>query len=460
MNLRQVYGYYSRDDVKNFLFNFGKDREVVGVFRSGGFSKRPNVIIYPNDVLAMVKTGIIEFHGSLEHWSQPMSLKSDNYDQLRTGWDLVLDIDCKLFEHGKIASEAFMWGLKRCDLKGASIKFTGGTGFHIGIPWISLPKEVDYKPTAKQYPDLARTIALYLKEIARERFEGKLLKEFSAEDLSKQVNKPLGRIFTEDGIDPYEIVDVDPILLSPRHFFRLPYSLNSKTFFVSLPIKAKDLGEFERMKSKPEKVKVDEGFLDAGEEGEASTLVMEASDWWARKSVAEKDEIKDREWENVRKMGYHWIERSNVGEFKRPIRRKEFVHVVPKSLFPPCVKNISAGLADGKKRSVFALINFLRSSNWDWESIEKYLFEWNEKNSPPLRENLIRSNIRWHKNRNQKILPSNCFKDESRENGYYEDFGVCKPDERCKKIKNPVNYARSMLREKKPKRKARKRRSA
>jgi len=454
MNPRQVYEYYSREDIRNFITDFSKNREVTGVFRSGGFSQRPNVILYPNDVLAMVKTGIIEFHGSLEHWSNPMSLKSGNYDQLRTGWDLVLDIDCKLFEHGKIASEAFLWGLKRCDLKGVSIKFTGGTGFHIGIPWISFPKEVDYKPTAKQYPDMARTMALYLKEFVRERFERNLLKEFSAEDLSKQVNKPLGKIFTDDGIDPYEVVDVDPILLSPRHFFRLPYSMNIKTFLVSLPIKANDLADFERMKSKPEKVKVEEGFLDTGEEGEASTLVMEASDWWARKSVAEKDEIKDREWEKVRRMGYHWIRREDLGVFKRTGPREEFKDVVPRKLFPPCIKNISEGLPDGKKRSLFTLINFLRSSNWDWDKIEKYLFEWNEKNSPPLRENLIRSNIRWHKNRNQKILPSNCFKDDARKDGYYTEFGVCKPDERCRKIKNPVNYARSMLKKKKPKRKA------
>ena len=171
MNLRKIYEYYSREDVKKFIFEFSKNREVTGVFRSGGFSQRPNVIQYPDDILAMVNTGIIEFHGSLEHWSQPMNLKSDNYEQLRTGWDLILDIDCKLFEHGKIASEAFLRGIRRHEINNASIKFTGGTGFHIGIPWESLPKEVDYKSTVKKYPDLARIIARYLKEFVRERFE-------------------------------------------------------------------------------------------------------------------------------------------------------------------------------------------------------------------------------------------------------------------------------------------------
>lgn len=445
MNLRKIYEYYSREDVKNFIFEFSKNREVTGVFRSGGFSQRPNVIQYPDDILAMVKTGIIEFHGSLEHWSQPMNLKSDNQDKLRTGWDLILDIDCKLFEHGKIASEAFIWGLKKHNIKGISIKFTGGTGFHIGIPWRSFPKEVDYKPVAKQYPDLPRTIALYLKYYVNERFERNILKQFSVEDLSHQVNKPIGEIFTEDGIDPFQIVDVDPILISPRHFFRVPYSLNRKTFLVSVPIKPGDLENFKKMDAKPEGLEAKEGFLDVYETGEASMFVMEASDWWARKSKAEKDEIKDKEWEKVRNMGYHWIKRSDVGKFKRTGPRKEFKEIVPESLFPPCIKNISAGLPDGRKRSLFIIINFLRSSNWTWEDIEKYIFEWNEKNKPPLRENLLRSHIRWSRNRNESIPPPNCFKDDAKEEGYYKDFDVCKPDNRCKSIKNPVTYARSMI---------------
>jgi hypothetical protein len=424
---------------------------VTGVFRSGGFSQRPNVIQYSKDITAMVKTGVIEFHGSLEHWSQPMSLKSDNYDKLRTGWDLILDVDCKLFEHGKIASEAFLWGLRKHEIKGVSIKFTGGTGFHIGIPWESFPKELDYKPMVKRYPDFPRTIIRYLKEFARERFEKNILKQFSVEDLSRQVNKPLGQIFTEDGIDPFQIVDVDPILISPRHFFRLPYSLNNKTFLVSVPIKIKDLESFKKMDAKPEGLKVEEGFLDKYGKEEANILVIQASDWWGRISRNEKDKILDQEFENARKRGFYWIKRSEIEKLKRTGTREEFKTFVPKKLFPPCMKNISKGLPDGRKRSLFVLINFLRSSNWNWDEIEKFIFEWNDKNKPPLRENLLRSHIRWSRNRNESIPPPNCFKDDSKEEGYYKNFGVCEPDNRCEAIKNPVTYPRSMIKKEKPK---------
>ncbi|NIO20409.1 MAG: hypothetical protein GTN76_06620 [Candidatus Aenigmarchaeota archaeon] len=440
MNLKDVYGYYSNEKLRDFIVSFSKDREVTGVFRNGNFSQRPNVILYPNDILAMVKTGVVEFHCSLERWSQPMSLVSENYDKLRIGWDLILDVDCKLFEHGKIASEAFIWGLKKHGISNVFLKFTGGTGFHIGIPWESFPEKVDYKPTEKQYPELARKMVFYLKEFVKERFESKVLKKFSAEDLSKQVNKPLGKILTDEGIEPYEVVDVDPILISPRHFFRLPYSINRKTFLVSLPIKSDELEDFKKMDAKPEKVKFKEGFLNRHKKEEADTLVLESSDWWAMKSADEKHEIINEQLEKLRRIGYRWIDQEDLKKFKvmgPEGRRKIFI---PEKLFPPCIKNISKGLTDGKKRSLFTILNFLRSSNWNWEDIEKFVNEWNKKNNPPLRENYIRSQLRWHRARGKQILPPNCLHP-----GWYEDFGVCKPDTICggkeKTVKNPVNYA-------------------
>lgn len=447
MNLKEVYAYYSDEELRKFIADFSKNREVTGVFRNGNFSQRPNVILYPNDVLAMVKTGVVEFHCSLERWSQPMSLGSGNYDRLRIGWDLILDIDCKLFEHGKIASEAFIWGLKKHGISNVFLKFTGGTGFHIGIPWESFPEKVDYQLTVRQYPELARKIIFYLKEFVRDRMESKILKKFSAEELSRQVNKPLGKILTDEGIDPYEIVDVDPILISPRHFFRMPYSLNRKTFLVSLPIKPDELEDFKKMDAKPKKVKFKEGFLNEFEKDEASTLVLEASDWWAMKSADEKHKIINEQLEKLRKMGYRWIEQEDIKKFRIMGPEKRQRTFIPEKLFPPCIKGITKGLSDGRKRSLFTLINFLRSSKWEWKDIEKYITEWNERNKPPLRENYIRSQLRWHRARGKQIPPPNCLHP-----GWYEDFGVCKPDNICggkeKSVKNPLNYALKLMKRK------------
>jgi len=425
MDLRKVYEYYSREDVQNFLVDFVRNREVAGVFRNGNFSQRPNVILYPNDITAMVKTGVVEFHGSIERWSQPMNLRQDNHDQLRIGWDMIFDIDCHLFEHGKIASEAFIWGMRKHDIKSVSVKFTGGTGFHIGIPWESIPKTIDYRPSVGLYPELARKIIMYLKDFVYERLERNLFKKYSAEEISHQVNKPLGKILTDEGMNVYEVVDVDPVLISPRHLFRLPYSLNAKTFLVSLPIKLEKLGEFERMGAKTDAVKVEKGFLESREANEAELLIAETIDWSVRtKKKAER-------------------KKERTFEITRP---------VPVESFPPCIKEIMKGLSDGRKRSVFVILNFLRSSKWTWDDIEKFIMEWNSKNKPPLRENYIRSQVRWHRARGSK-LPPNCLNE-----GWYKSFGVCIPDEICRRVKNPVNYAISGLARKETQRRPAKRR--
>ncbi|MCK4714138.1 MAG: hypothetical protein KAT35_01065, partial [Candidatus Aenigmarchaeota archaeon] len=67
-----ILEYYSRQDVQDALLQLGKDREVIGVFRNGGFGSRPNVILYPQDIVAMARSGVAEFHSSLERWSNPM----------------------------------------------------------------------------------------------------------------------------------------------------------------------------------------------------------------------------------------------------------------------------------------------------------------------------------------------------------------------------------------------------
>ena len=108
---------------------------------------------------------------------------------------------------------------------------------------------------------------------------------------------------------------------------------------------------------------------------------------------------------------------------------------IPDVFFPPCIEKMLSGLEDGKKRSIFILINFLKSVGWSYELIEEKIKEWNKKNPDPLKETIIVGQLRYHK-RSEKILPPNC------ENKmYYIDMRVCNPDNLCKRVKNPVNYA-------------------
>ena len=59
--------------------------------------------------------------------------------------------------------------------------------------------------------------------------------------------------------------------------------------------------------------------------------------------------------------------------------------------------------------------------------MEKLLIEWNQKNAPPLRDNYIRTHVRWYQGRlragQKKLMPPSCAKE-----GYYVSIGVCHPD--------------------------------
>ncbi len=462
MNPGQIIAdYYGREDIQEAMISFSKDREVVGVYNSGSFSTRPNVIIYPKEIMAMVKTGVIEFHSSVERWRQPMSLRYDNYDSLRKGWDLILDMDCEAFEHGKLASEVVIWALRRHGVHNVSIKFTGGTGFHIGIPWESIPNNVDYKQTVTQYPEMARTVARYLKHYLRERMEKaffdkyKLEEHSNLESLSKQINIPIERIQTKEGIDPYLIADIDPILISPRHLFRMPYSLNKKSFLVSLPIKPFGLNEFQKEMAMPEKIRTDIGFLKNSEPGEADMLIAKSVEWWSRQTREEKEKIIDKEIESLKMRGFDtkYIDRKEIEKYKtsRTREKGDIEGELTEEFFPPCIKKINEGLPDGRKRSMFIMVNFLRTMNWTWEKINKYVDDWNSKNMPPLQENYVRSQMRWHSARKEKLPPPNCEAP-----GRYIDIGICIPDHTCggeaRTIKNPINYSKRLYAKQKPRR--------
>jgi DNA primase large subunit len=225
----------------------------------------------------------------------------------------------------------------------------------------------------------------------------------------------------DDGIDPFRIANVDPILISPRHLFRMPYSLHEKTHLVSLPLLPGDLPDFKREDASPDKVRTGAGWLDKSTPNEAGMLVVEAVDWWAKEKMRKET---------------------------RARRSLTLKSPVPIQLAPPCVQNILKGLSDGKKRSLFILINYLSSLKWGWDEISAELDKWNEKNRPPLRESYIRGQVRWHSNKKKPLPPPNCGN-----LGYYEDFGACKPDDLCggqkKSIKNPINYALRKMKRKK-----------
>jgi len=432
-SVQRSWNWYSRESVQRAILEIAKNREVVSVFADSKFGKRPDVLNYPGDILQAVAQGTISFHGSVERWQQPMKLDvgqpKTELDALRIGWDVFIDPDVENFEIGKIVTKQIVEAFKDHGVSSYSIKFTGGKGFHIGIPFESLPEKINMQPTTLLYPDMLQKIIEYLKHYIEDMLREELMALATPAEISQKVNKPLNDIVGKNGLDPFKIVSMD--IFSSRHLFRLPYSLHEKTFLVSLPLRLEALDKFEREDAMPEKVKVEERFLTPKAVHDAEPLIIEALDWASKHVIEVKQEL--------------------------PRMKVMQTGMVSEEYFPPCVYNIFKGLTDGKKRSVFVLINFLRNMGWDIDKMEKRLVEWNQKNYPVLRNNYLRSQLRWHTRQEKSLLPPNCDNPN-----FYTNYKVCTPDEICRggtdkiTIKNPVSYPfRKMKRSGKKKKKKR-----
>jgi len=413
MRLSEIIRYYSNKDICSELLRLAKDREVAVQF-STGFGKRPDVLQFASDITKQIRSGATSFHCSEERWSTPLALsptmEKSALDTLRIGFDLVLDIDCKILEWGTVCAKLLLQALKWHGVDNYSIKFSGGTGWHVGIPYEAFPTDERIA-----FPDAPQAIAAYLKEFIRRQLSDDILElENDLKKLAEKAGKPTSQLIKDGTFDPYAVLGIDTVLISSRHLFRMPYSLNEKKWLVSLPIKEKDLDKFSTDWAKPENVtKVNVKFLDSSavKHNEASQLLMQAFDW----------QIRTKE------------------KFTAPgkIVKVEYENKVPPEAFAPCMKCILQGLPDGRKRSLFALINFLKNAKWSWPEIEQFVYNWNNINKPPLKIGYVKSQLAWHLRSGQKIPPPNC-------RDFYKDIGVCNPDRICDRIKNPLSYPKFM----------------
>ncbi len=406
MKTTEIIKYYSREDVREKIFQTAKSREVIIRYRDK-VGRRPNKLSSPMEILNYAKDGATSFHGTLERWSDPLKI-SDNQrelEKLRIGWDLVLDIDGTHFEFSRMAAKNLVKAIKLHGIKNVFVKFSGRGGFHIGVPFESFPEKVGKVEIAKYFPEGARIIAEYLSSIIEKPLRNEI-KKMGMDEILKLSGKTQEEIMLKDDINPFALVSIDTIAISQRHTFRLPYTLNEKSWLVSVPIEINHIEDFDFEEAKIENVKTDLGFLDSFKEGEAKRLFFLAFDF------KKKEEKKIKE--IIREYDYGKIHESN---------------------FPPCIKNMLKGLKDGRKRALFILMNFLKSMNWSYAEIEEYLLEWNQRNQPPLKENYVKTQLRWFKNKKMTYTPPSC--DNSI---YYKDIGVCEPDSICSKIKNPAQY--------------------
>ncbi len=474
MLLAKTLSWYKKRIVGEKIKLYAENKEVSVRF-GDRFGKRPNIIQHPNDVLDFAKRRATSFHCSEETWINPMMLRAGmskkEMDELRSGWDLILDIDCTYWPVAKLATHLFIQAIKDHGVNAVTCKFSGSKGFHIAVPFEAFPKKIHNQETKDWFPQGPKRIAQYLIDYlsrttlkvtdtdvvlgnfrisfkklyeelglvkddlvihVNERGEKKRINQgfeflcsscgnrISSKDDAEFMNCPrckgIMKNFSQQKheetveriLDATKLISLDTLLISARHAFRMPYSLHEKSMLVSCPVEIDKVLQFKKNDAKPENVRFDIPFLNRDViEGEAAKLVTEAFDH--NPDITREQEEKK--------------------EFEVP------TEAIPEEHFPPCIKNILKGLEDGKKRSMFILQNFLMSCGWSHEMIEERIKKWNEDNPERLRETIIVGSLRYAKQRKEILPPPNC-------RGYYQELQVCQPDNLCDKIKNPVQYAK------------------
>ncbi len=418
--------YYSRKEIQKAIFSFSQNKEVVpGYFLGGkdvGFGKRPDILEYETDVQNLALKGATSFHCSEELWKNPLNLHvgltQEELNELRVGWDLLLDIDCKFLEYGKIASWLLTEALYFHNIKNFGVKFSGSKGFHIGLSFESFPKKVKDIDIKNYFPQGPRLIAAYLKEMIRKPLREKIMEISTIKEIEEATKISEKDLIQNKEFNPFSILEIDTILISPRHLYRMPYSLNEKTGLASICIKPEQINSFKPGWAFPERV-FPKPFMPKPEENESKELILQALDWEKTNNDFKRRILNLNPNPNQIKREYSEISFSEVKEDN----------------FPPCIKNILSGVKqDGRKRALFVLLNFLKSIGYNHEQITEKINEWNKKNYKPLKDTYLRTQLDWF-SRQAKRLPPNCNLEE-----YYKGMSVCYPDGFCSKVKNPINY--------------------
>lgn len=397
--IRQItHLYYSRPEIQKAIYDFSINREISPRYFEG-FGKRPDSLQYKSDIFQLAKRGATSLHCSEELWEDPLKLSTGlnekQLNELRIGWDLLIDIDSKYLDYSKVSAQVIIEILNFHGIKNFGLKFSGSKGFHILIPWKAFPKEINGVKTSDMFPRYPRIITQYLTEKTKP-----ILIEKISE--MERPNKYIKDFSVSEKVMP------DIILVSPRHLFRMPYSLHEKTALASVVISPEELKNFQPKDADPMKIKI-KNFMPDCREGEAKELLVQALDWNNQQNPDEKETEK-------REFDFKPIKLINLSE----------------EHFPPSIKKILEGIADGKKRALFILLNFFRSIGMEKDELEKRITAWNEKNEQPLKQGYIKSQLIWSY-RNKIVPPPNFDKD------YYKGIGIIPTPEELK-YKNPVNY--------------------
>lgn len=237
-----VLDYYRRKDVAEAIYRYGKDRKVKltnepNTLGGGG----GNITIHsPDDIAGLAKKFLEGNENSVPRkypsFHATIGISSKGLmRQNHRGADIVIDIDIK-----DNFREAFKQGRKVIDFLdyynvAYRIKFSGGSGPHIIIPYEWLPKSL------QNSGDFTRIHHIIFHII-----------------LSRSKASHIDGSFT--------FFD---------HYYRIPYSINEHTGLISLPLHRDQYNEFTPSMASINNVQVDEmWFSDIDEQAKEAILEM------------------------------------------------------------------------------------------------------------------------------------------------------------------------------------------
>ena len=226
-----------------------------------------------------------------------------------------------------------------------------------------------------------------------------------------------------ESIDIFEVLGLDVILVSPRHLFRMPYSLHEKTALASIVLTEEEIDNFDMIRDADPMKILPKNFMPDSEKNEATELLRNSLEFKPVGKVKTLEEIKNPEAEKNK---------------NKDIGPKKFNDIVIKnlnpSMYPPTIQKMLAGMqGDGKKRALFILLSFFKSLKLSDEEITSQIEAWNAKNKEHLPPSYIKGQISWYSKQKETKMPPNFDK------SYYKDIGF-PPSAEELKTKNPVSW--------------------
>jgi len=485
--------YYARKEIQQAMFDFCKHRETVANFNNKFFAKRPDCFDYPTDILNSARQGATSFHCSEELWENPLDINTDmtpeQYNEIKIGWDFLIDIDSKYLDYAKIAAKLLISALEYHNVKNIGIKFSGSKGFHILIPFKAFPKEVSGELTKDHFPEWPRLIASYLFNMIKKPMNHEILKlsnpdelEARGELISEHLCPKCGNATEKKLVGKYVCPDIKcraevESMKSNRKQMLCP-SCNGKMnrlsereihFCATCKINTANI-EGSVSSYGGEKTEIQEGFKK--EETTKSTedsidIVLVASRHLFRApySLHEKTSLSSipidkSQIENFKPSDADPLKITEIKSFLPDCEEEEAKELLlqaldwaeknePKTkkyegasidlkglkiteeMYPPVIKKLLLGIKDdGRKRALSLLLSFFTSLEFPQDFIEEKIEEWNKKNYLPLKQGYLKSQVAWYlKN---KRLPPNYDKP------IYKEFGIRNPPEPG--TKNPISY--------------------